>query len=159
MRTPEAETWLRLHDFRVTRARVALVQQLSKAKQPRTLAELHAAVRQARCDFATVFRFVEKLELLGLVRTHFWQDRTPHYEWAGHASSRVHDHHHHHVVCRSCSRVEEIDACTLGSLEKLLQDQKGFTDLTHSLEFFGICPQCQLNKTIGGRSLTSAPPS
>lgn len=53
-------------------------------------------------------------------------------------------HHHHHIVCRTCGKIENVEACILGELEKMLA-QKGYTDLSHSLEFFGVCESCRVN--------------
>jgi Fur family ferric uptake transcriptional regulator len=143
-----AEAWLRDHSFRATRCRIALVRVLSHSKRPLTLAEIQTAAGDISGDFATVYRFVERLTAHNLLRVHYWQDRTPRYEW--HDSCHTENsHHHHHVICRECGRAEEIAQCTLESLERFLSETKGFTELSHSLEFFGICPRChKKNKSL-----------
>jgi Fur family ferric uptake transcriptional regulator len=96
------------------------------------------------CDFATVFRFIQILEKKNLVQRHTWNDRQLRYEIV---APQLDGHHHHHLICKTCHRVEEIEACTVASLERELAKQKGYTDLTHSLEFFGVCPKCQGHPT------------
>jgi Fe2+ or Zn2+ uptake regulation protein len=46
-------------------------------------------------------------------------------------------------VCRDCGEVVLIDIpCPIGDAEKTIARQYGFRDLSHSLEFFGICSNC-----------------
>jgi Fur family transcriptional regulator, ferric uptake regulator len=132
--------WLKQHRLRVTRARLALVDILLKSHQPLTLAELHHAIGQG--DFTTVFRFLQMAEKKKLVRLHIWDDRQVRYELA----SADHASHHHHLVCKICRNVEEIETCVLASLEKQIAKKRGYSSLEHALEFFGICPQCQIIK-------------
>jgi len=53
------------------------------------------------------------------------------------------DGHHHHLVCVRCSRVIEINECFTRELEEKIAARNGFKAITHKLEFFGICPECQ----------------
>lgn len=141
MKAPEspARAWLQKNGLRLTRGRIAIIEELLETHKPLTLSELHTRVQAERCDFATVFRFIQILEKQNLVQRHAWKDRQPHYELQATGSH----HHHHHLICKSCHRVEEIDACTVASLEHDLARQKGYAEVTHSLEFFGVCPDCQ----------------
>lgn len=52
------------------------------------------------------------------------------------------DEHHHHLVCRRCGRTVEV---TFGGLENVvnsLASDNGFSQVTHSLELFGLCNEC-----------------
>jgi Fur family ferric uptake transcriptional regulator len=56
--------------------------------------------------------------------------------------------HHHHVVCRLCKRVEEISLNThLQREEKRIAASRKFTNITHTLEFFGVCVACARQRT------------
>lgn len=134
-----ARSWLSQNGLRLTRGRIAIVGELLTAPAPLTLSELHTRLKVQKCDFATVFRFIRILEKKKLALRHAWNDRQPHYELGG----LPHGHHHHHLICKSCRRVEEIEACTVTTLERELARQKGYSDVSHSLEFFGVCPDCQ----------------
>jgi Fe2+ or Zn2+ uptake regulation protein len=51
--------------------------------------------------------------------------------------------HYDHLVCRKCSRVVLLDTpCPLKGAHKELEARYGFRELSHSLEFFGVCPDC-----------------
>ena len=52
------------------------------------------------------------------------------------------EQHHHHIICRKCGSVEVLDLCVVESLENLAR-QKGYANVTHTLEIFGTCVKCQ----------------
>lgn len=155
MKAPDsaASTWLQNNGLRLTRGRLAIIGELMSVHQPLTLSELHHRVKTERCDFATVFRFIQILEKKKLVGRHTWNDRQLRYELAALPGA----HHHHHLICKSCHRVEEIDACTVASVEKDLARQKGYAEVTHSLEFFGVCPDCQEAPSAAKTAATAKP--
>jgi len=58
--------------------------------------------------------------------------------------------HHHHVICLKCRRAE--DVALEGGLRELEDDigqSKGFRVLHHTLEFFGVCPDCDVAERAG----------
>ena len=59
--------------------------------------------------------------------------------------------HHEHLICEKCGAVIPVtDECPAAQMESALADKYGFTELRHSLEFFGRCPQEKDNCTING---------
>jgi Fur family ferric uptake transcriptional regulator len=50
--------------------------------------------------------------------------------------------HHHHLVCRSCGRTIEITGPAVESWANAVAQQHGYTDISHTLEVFGLCPDC-----------------
>ena len=50
-------------------------------------------------------------------------------------------HHHHHVICRRCGRIDRLPGCDTGAVEAAAR-AKGYGDLTHVLEIYGVCPAC-----------------
>jgi Fur family ferric uptake transcriptional regulator len=50
-------------------------------------------------------------------------------------------HHHHHIVCRVCRLTTPIQACSVDALQ-FLPTGHGYQNITHRLEFFGVCPEC-----------------
>jgi Fur family ferric uptake transcriptional regulator len=79
------------------------------------------------------------LESMGMVKRFDFGDGTARFELVGEGD----DGHHHHLICRNCSGVVEIDECFPTALEKKIARKNGFTRMTHKLEFFGVCPECQ----------------
>ncbi|MDO3394615.1 transcriptional repressor [Nocardioides sp. SOB44] len=50
--------------------------------------------------------------------------------------------HHHHLVCRSCGRAVELVGPTVERWADQAASEHGFTDVTHTVELFGVCPRC-----------------
>jgi len=137
----DAPAWLRRHGLRATHGRIAIVRLLDASKVPLTLAEIHARVGGANCDFATVFRFISILEEKTLVEKVAWMDGTTRHELkAGDG------HHHHYLICRTCRRVESVDGCAVERLEDQIAAKRGYTAINHTLQLSGVCPSCQKTK-------------
>lgn len=50
--------------------------------------------------------------------------------------------HHHHLVCRSCGRTVEVAGPTVERWAERVAAEHGFSDVSHTLEVFGVCPAC-----------------
>jgi Fe2+ or Zn2+ uptake regulation protein len=131
---------LRREGLRMTKKREGILHALFAATGPMTLQEiqssagLHASVTP---DYATVFRTIQLMEKLRLVHKVNLQRSRTHYELSDPRK------HYDHLVCRDCGDVVLIDIpCPIGDAEKTIARQYGFRDLSHSLEFFGVCSTC-----------------
>jgi Fe2+ or Zn2+ uptake regulation protein len=99
--------------------------------------QIHDKIKTKKIDLATVYRTINLFAALNIVSEIDFKDEFKRYEL-------VYDrHHHHHIVCRKCKRIENVEACILEDLEKLL-NRKGYTEISHSLEFFGVCENCRI---------------
>ncbi len=131
---------LRDEGLRITRKRTAILETLFESDAPMTLQEIQqgAAKRAGTTpDFATVFRMLNLMEQLHLVHKVSLQRSSSYYELSDPRK------HYDHLVCKKCEQVILIDIpCPIGDTEKRLARQYGFRDLSHSLEFFGVCPAC-----------------
>lgn len=130
---------LRSQAGRVTRSRQAVLEALLHLHRPATPKEIADAVGKP-CDLATVYRSLSLFEGLGLVQRVDFGDGLARFEVADEAPG---GHHHHHLLCRRCQRIVQLDDCILAQLERDLSRRHGFRDITHRLEFFGVCPSCQ----------------
>jgi Fur family ferric uptake transcriptional regulator len=128
---------VRKSQLRVTEPRVAILEVLLKHHGPFTVEEIHKRLAKDVCDLATIYRSLASLEKTGILRRCEFGDGTSRYELSEHKN-----HHHHHVICKLCKRVEVLDDCELKEIDHFAQ-KRGFTEITHSLEFFGVCPKCQ----------------
>ena len=134
------EDWrerLRGSGYRLTPQRelvLAAVERLGHA----TPEEVLAVVRESSSaiNLSTVYRNLEVLEELGLVRHAHLSDRVATY----HSTT---DHEHFHIVCRKCQRVVSVDPEVAASFEEQLRTEMGFeADLGH-LVVFGSCVECE----------------
>jgi Fur family transcriptional regulator, stress-responsive regulator len=104
-------------------------------------AELGAVSHQA------VYDVLRALTEAGLVRRIQTVGSAARYE------SRVGDNHHH-VVCRSCGAIADVD-CAVGHAPCLTaSDDHGFTVDEAEVVYWGTCPDCATDRTIGTTSTT-----
>ena len=138
---------LRKAHLRVTEPRIAILEVLLHEHGPFTVEAIHNQVTQHVCDLATIYRSLSSLEKAGLLRRCEFGDGTARYELSFKES-----HHHHHLICRVCKKVEVLDDCELQELDQFAR-KRGFVDITHSLEFFGKCPNCTRQGLSGSIAL------
>jgi Fur family ferric uptake transcriptional regulator len=98
------------------------------------LVEVLAEVRTdaAAVNAATVYRTLEVLEELGLIRHAHLSDRAPTY----HSTS---EHEHFHLVCRNCHKVISVEPDVLTPVAERLAIDHGFTIDVGHLTVFGTC--------------------
>jgi Fur family ferric uptake transcriptional regulator len=126
--------------LRVTRPRLAILSALVRLREPASIGQIHAGLGSSRCDLVTVYRCLAAFEAIGLVRRALS---------AGGSSLFAMDEgngRRFHVLCRRTQRLVEIDPALSGELgravdlvEKALRD-RGYTELGHVVEFFGVAP-------------------
>jgi len=91
--------------------------------------------RNPYVSLSTVYRTLELLKELGLVRENHLAGEQPHYE-------AVEGHAHHHLVCRNCRAIIHLDDTLLGNLHERLEEQYHFHSLTLDLVVAGYCNEC-----------------
>ena len=133
---------LRRHSRRITGPRQAVLDILRKQAHPLTNREVLAAMPGGQCDLATIYRAMHLLQELGMVKQFDFGDGIARFELVGEGGTRRR-HHHHHLVCTGCAHVVEIEDCFCGRIERRIAARNGFKAVTHKLEFFGLCPDCQ----------------
>jgi len=130
---------LRGQSRKITGPRAAILEILRKHPHPLTNREILAALPKDECDLATIYRSMHLLEKMGMVKRFDFGDGAARFELVGEGD----DGHHHHLVCMRCSEVVEIEECFPSKVERRIAAANGFKSVTHKLEFFGICPDCQ----------------
>ena len=111
---------------------------LMKADHPLTANDIvESPALKGRCDPATIYRMLVRLEEQGILRRLGLRDRAAHYT-IRHAHT-----HDDFIVCTRCGTIEELEMdCPVEALEAEIARKSGFTNLDHELEFFGVCPTC-----------------
>jgi Fur family ferric uptake transcriptional regulator len=135
----ELTAQLRQHARKITGPRQAILEVLRRHPHPLTSRELREALPDQGCDLATIYRSLHLLEEMGLVKRFDFGDGAARFELIEVGD----DGHHHHLICRDCGTVVEIDECISPELERALEARHGFADVSHKLEFFGVCPRCR----------------
>ncbi len=124
---------------RTTRQRTAIGTLLDSVDDFRSAQQIHAllADRGEDIGLATVYRTLGAMATAGEVDTL----RTGTGESLFRRCARPASHHHH-LVCRSCGKTVEVQGPNLESLVRAIAAEHGFTDVEHTLEFFGTCESC-----------------
>jgi Fur family ferric uptake transcriptional regulator len=52
------------------------------------------------------------------------------------------DTHHHHLTCRNCGRSVEVEGKAVERWADEVARQAGFSEVGHTVELFGLCPDC-----------------
>ena len=132
---------LRGSGYRLTPQRQLIlraVEDLHHATPDEVLA--HVRSQASAVNASTVYRTLEVLEELGLVRHAHLSDRAPTYH-----STRASEHFH--LVCRKCQRVRSVEPDVATALVATLSRDHGFeVDLGH-LAVFGRCVECSEGDT------------
>ena len=122
---------------RQTRQRTAVKDLLAGQDGFRSAQQVHDLLRQAgeSVGLTTVYRSLQALAATGDVDLLVNDDGETVYRKCG-------TEHHHHLVCRQCGRTVEIAGPAVESWADQVAAQHGFSDVSHSLELFGVCAEC-----------------
>lgn len=127
---------LRSRGYRLTPQRELVLQAVTELG--------HATPEEALCwirerssgvNISTVYRSLELLEDLGLVRHAHLSHGAPTY----HAASVA---EHVHLVCRGCERVIELEPAAVAPMVDRLRREQGFVADVGHLTVFGLCKEC-----------------
>jgi Fur family ferric uptake transcriptional regulator len=127
---------LRGSGYRLTPQRELIldaVDTLGHATPDEVLAEVRK--KSSALNVSTVYRNLEVLEELGLVRHAHLSDRAPTYH-------SVRDHEHFHLVCRNCHKVVSVEPDVLDPLRARLREEFSFEPDVGHLTVFGRCLDC-----------------
>jgi len=130
---------LRRESRKITGPRAAILDILRHHPHPLTTREIFAELPAGECDLATIYRAMQLLEKLAMVKRFDFGDGTARFELVAEGE----DGHHHHLICTRCAEVVEIAECFPAEIEQRIASKNGFQAVTHRLEFFGVCPACQ----------------
>jgi Fur family ferric uptake transcriptional regulator len=126
--------------LRVTKGRQKILETLLQATEPLSLEEIQhrSTVDGVTPDYATVFRVMAMLEELHVAQRVHLNRSCSYFELLDPQQ------HYDHLICTQCGRVTlMVDSCPVEKVEQAIGKRYGFTDVRHSLEFFGKCPECR----------------
>jgi Fur family transcriptional regulator, ferric uptake regulator len=100
--------------------------------------EIHAELRRKgeTVGLATVYRHLQALSEQGSVDAIRDASGEILYRQCGTSV------HHHHLTCRTCGRSVEVEGRAVEQWAERVAAEAGFTDVGHTVELFGLCPEC-----------------
>ena len=131
---------LKEKSFRLTPQRVAIVEILANSCEHPGVGHIHREVtrRFSTTSLATVYKTISLLKELGEVMEIGFGDENNRYDGKN-------PHPHPHIICVKCKSIKDPDLSALDALSWELADKTGYKIISHRLDFFGICPECQKN--------------
>ena len=124
--------------LKATPARLAVLEFLEKIDAPADVSSIikHLSQKNIDADPATVFRIINSFTSKGLTKQIQLHESKFRYELSSKKD-------HHHLICENCGKIEDVSDNFIAGIEKGIKDKKKFLVKRHSIEFFGVCSQCQ----------------
>jgi Fur family ferric uptake transcriptional regulator len=122
---------------RATRQRAAISALLENVDEFRSAQELHDELRRRgeNIGLTTVYRTLQTMATSGVVDTLRTDTGESVYR-------RCSEHHHHHLVCRTCGATVEVEGAAAEKWAAEVANEHGFSDVSHTIEIFGVCGDC-----------------
>jgi Fur family transcriptional regulator, ferric uptake regulator len=123
---------------RGTRQAQALAAALDRLPGFRSAQEIHAELRREgeHVGLTTVYRHLQALSEQGTIDAIRDANGETLYRQCGTSM------HHHHLTCRNCGRSVEVEGRAVEQWAERVATEAGFTDVGHTVELFGLCPDC-----------------
>ncbi|MBN2108257.1 MAG: transcriptional repressor [Deltaproteobacteria bacterium] len=129
---------LKSSDFRITPQRYAVLRILAASEEHPSVAEIYESVRAEfpTTSLATVYKTVSLLKDIGEVLELGFHDGNNRYD-----GNRPFPHPH--VICMQCRKIMDPELAGLDDLSAEMNRKTGYKILSHRLDFYGLCPDCQ----------------
>ncbi|NLE80119.1 MAG: transcriptional repressor [Rhodococcus sp.] len=123
--------------IRSTKQRSAISALLDDIEEFRSAQELHDELRKRGegIGLTTVYRTLQAMSESGTVDVLRTSTGESMYR-------RCSSGHHHHLVCRECGFTVEVEGPTVEQWSQSVAESNGFTDISHTVEIFGVCAEC-----------------
>ncbi len=127
---------------RSTRQRAAISALLENLDEFRSAQDLHDELRRRGegIGLTTVYLTLQQMAAAGVVDTLRTDSGESVYR-------RCSEHHHHHLVCRACHSTIEVQGGQVEAWAAEVARKHGFSDVSHTIEIFGICSRCGIAAT------------
>ena len=125
--------------MRSTKQRSMILEVLQGTKTHPTAGWVYEQVREhySNISLGTIYRNLNLLKDNGIIRELKFGKNTARYD----ANSEP----HHHIFCLECGKLEDVKCTVHPDLTKTVEEENGYTIVSHQLEFSGICPDCLKN--------------
>ena len=141
--------------YRITIPRKVILQILDESKEHLSAEDIYFRVHSiySAIGLTTVYRTLDLLVNMGLIFKFDFGDGRARYELSRGPEELL---HHHHLVCTKCGRIidykefvdEELEL--FKKIEKELSNKYNFEIKNHTIQFYGLCKNCLINKVDKG---------
>jgi Fur family transcriptional regulator, peroxide stress response regulator len=129
---------LRVAGHKLTPQRLAIARILAKSEGHPSVEQIYQLLNRdfPTMSLATVYRNVLLIKSLGEVLELGFADGSNRYDGNK-------PYPHPHVVCVKCKTIIDPDLASLKDMTAEVAAETGYTILSHRVDFFGICMDCQ----------------
>ena len=137
-RLDELTTRLRERGHRLTPQRMAVLKILATNEGHPSVEQIyeHVKVDFPMTSLATVYKTLTLLKEMGEVLELGFSD-------GGNRYDGNKPYPHPHLICTECKNIVDPEVATLSELRQEVAQSTGYQIVSHRLDFFGLCPQCQ----------------
>jgi Fur family peroxide stress response transcriptional regulator len=137
-RFEELMSKLREHEYRLTPQRVALFRLLAASEGHPSAAHLYDQLKEQfpTTSPGTVYKTLNLLKDLDEVLELGFSDDDNRYDGNK-------PYPHPHLVCIRCRKIMDLENSVAQKLVQEVAQQSGFQFVSHRLDFYGLCPDCQ----------------
>ncbi|WP_196592527.1 Fur family transcriptional regulator [Pectinatus sottacetonis] len=135
--------YLNKNGMKSTKQRNLLLTILKNSENPQTAENIYLLMKKndSLVNLSTVYRILEKFTAKAItVKTSFFNEKSV-YGLKPVA-------HRHQLICLRCKKVIFLKNCPLYDFEKEVEQDTQFSVVSHRLELYGYCRECQ--KIIAG---------
>lgn len=142
MNAIEILSQLKEKGVRFTPQRQAILEYLLNTDDHPTAEEIyhHVRIRFPGVSLGTIYNTLNMLKEHGYILELSYGDMSSRFD--GNPSN------HYHIVCTECSKVVDFHRPLL-NMEEEAGAKSGFRVAGHRLEFYGVCPECQIRNLKG----------
>jgi Fur family transcriptional regulator, peroxide stress response regulator len=138
MRLQQMIERLRESDCRITPQRYAVLNVLASSSDHPSAESIHAKLIEhyPTMSLATVYKTISLLKREGEILELEFSDLGNRYDGKK-------PYPHPHVICTECGKIIDPSHLNLDEITSKMMVETGFKILTHRLDFYGLCPECQ----------------
>ena len=137
-RLDEMITRLKEGGHRLTPQRMAVLKILAASEEHLSVEQIYERVKVdfPMTSLATIYKTVTLLKEMGEVLELGFSHDSNRYDGNK-------PYPHPHLICTKCRNIVDPQVTTLSELPQEVAQSTGYRIVSHRLDFFGICPQCQ----------------
>ena len=127
---------MKLINSNITKKQSHLLQELKKCEDELSGQELHRKLINdgKGMGLTTVYRNLQVLIKHGLIRSRHLP--------TGEVLYTPVDRDIHHLTCVQCGQTSKVEGCPIKEIDPPKENPNKFQLLFHTLEYFGLCPNC-----------------
>lgn len=129
---------LRSRDFRITPQRLAVLRILAASEDHPTAEQIYEKVKVEfpTTSLATIYKTIALLKEVDEVLELGFPDGSNRYDGSK-------PFPHPHVICMKCKNIMDPELVNLDEVREEISRRTGYRILSHRLDFFGLCEECQ----------------